>query len=62
MGVGTAWAKAGPVQQAVSLIKHALLELLVITDVCLCQYTEHGHCGLIKDGYVENDATLELLA
>ncbi len=48
--------------QAIRQIKEAVPELLVITDVCLCAYTDHGHCGLIKDGKVDNDSTLELLA
>ncbi|MBI1996495.1 MAG: porphobilinogen synthase, partial [Deltaproteobacteria bacterium] len=43
-------------------IKEKLPELLVITDVCLCEYTDHGHCGVVKNGDVDNDATLELLA
>ena len=61
--VGTgAYHPEGIVQQAVRAIKKAFPELLVITDVCLCEYTSHGHCGLIKDETVDNDATLELLA
>lgn len=56
------WAEDGIVQQAVSAIKDRLPEMVVITDVCLCEYTDHGHCGVIKDGKVDNDATLELLA
>jgi porphobilinogen synthase len=52
----------GVVQTAVRTIKQEFPELLVITDVCLCEYTSHGHCGVIKDGQVDNDATLELLA
>jgi porphobilinogen synthase len=52
----------GIVQQAVRAIKTAVPELTVITDVCFCEYTDHGHCGVIKDGRVDNDATLELLA
>ncbi|MBS4007329.1 MAG: porphobilinogen synthase [Clostridium sp.] len=50
------------VQQAVSALKQQFPELLVITDVCLCEYTSHGHCGLIEAGEVENDLTLSLLA
>ncbi|MBS3897683.1 MAG: porphobilinogen synthase [Dethiobacter sp.] len=50
------------VQQAVSALKRQFPELLVITDVCLCEYTSHGHCGLIEAGEVENDLTLSLLA
>ncbi len=52
----------GIVQRAVRAIKDAIPELCVITDVCMCEYTSHGHCGAIKDGDVDNDATLELLA
>ena len=57
-----AYAPAGIVQQAVKAIKDRLPELVVITDVCLCEYTSHGHCGIVKDGRVLNDPTLELLA
>src|SRR5947209_18138186 len=57
-----AWNDDAPVQQAVRALKKALPQLVVITDVCLCEYTEHGHCGVIRDGDVDNDATLELLA
>jgi len=58
-----AWDEEGVVQTAVRAIKQALPELLVITDVCLCEYTEHGHCGVLDEtGAVDNDATLELLA
>ena len=57
-----AYAPDGIVQQAVGAIKDAVPELLVITDVCMCEYTDHGHCGVIRDGDVDNDATLELLA
>ncbi len=61
--VGTgAYHPEGIVQQAVRAIKQEFPELLVITDVCLCEYTSHGHCGLIKNQTVDNDATLELLA
>jgi porphobilinogen synthase len=56
------WADDGIVQVAVSAIKDRLSEMVVITDVCLCEYTDHGHCGVIKNGEVDNDATLELLA
>jgi porphobilinogen synthase len=55
-------ADDGMVQQAVRAIKQELPDLLVITDVCLCEYTSHGHCGVLRDGSVANDATLELLA
>ena len=56
-----AYAEEGIVQQAIREIKSKLPELLVITDVCLCVYTDHGHCGVIKNGDVDNDSTLELL-
>lgn len=52
----------GIVQQAVRALKKELPELVVITDVCLCEYTDHGHCGKIVDGRVDNDATLDILA
>ncbi|MBW7995280.1 MAG: porphobilinogen synthase [Candidatus Glassbacteria bacterium] len=52
----------GVVQQAVGVLKKELPELCVITDVCLCEYTDHGHCGRIVDNDVDNDSTLELLA
>jgi porphobilinogen synthase len=57
-----AYSDEGIVQHAVKAIKNKLPDLVVITDVCLCEYTSHGHCGVIKDGTVQNDATLELLA
>jgi porphobilinogen synthase len=57
-----AWNDDAPVQQAVRALKHELPELVVITDVCLCEYTDHGHCGIIRDGDVDNDETLEALA
>lgn len=57
-----AWDDDGPVQRAVRAIKAAHPDLPVVTDVCLCEYTSHGHCGLIRDGDVDNDPTLELLA
>lgn len=57
-----AWDDEGPVQQAVRALKHELPELVVITDVCMCEYTDHGHCGILTpEGDVDNDATLELL-
>ncbi|HEX7227012.1 MAG TPA: porphobilinogen synthase [Candidatus Binatia bacterium] len=52
----------GVVQQAVRAIKDNVPELVVVTDVCLCEYTDHGHCGVIKNGVVDNDSTLGLLA
>ncbi|MHB1042748.1 MAG: porphobilinogen synthase [Eubacteriales bacterium] len=57
-----AYAEDGVVQEAARVIKREHPELLVITDVCLCEYTSHGHCGIIRDGVVQNDPTLELLA
>ncbi|HTU77474.1 MAG TPA: porphobilinogen synthase [Solirubrobacteraceae bacterium] len=58
-----AWDEAGVAQLATRAIKHAAPGLLVITDVCLCEYTSHGHCGLVReDGSVDNDASVELLA
>ena len=59
----SAWDPDGVVQLAVRAIKEAVPELLVLTDVCLCEYTTHGHCGLVReDGAIDNDGTLELLA
>lgn len=58
----SAWDANSPVQAAVRAIKAAMPDLVVITDVCLCQYTNHGHCGVLKGETVENDATLPLLA
>ncbi|MCX7725008.1 MAG: porphobilinogen synthase [Thermodesulfovibrio sp.] len=58
----SAYDDKGVVQQAVRAIKDTLPDLIVITDVCLCEYTSHGHCGIIKDGKVDNDSTLEVLA
>jgi porphobilinogen synthase len=58
----SAYHPKGVVQQAVRTIKKTAPDLLVITDVCLCEYTSHGHCGVVVDGYVDNDKTLELLA
>jgi len=57
-----AYARSGIIQQAIRAIKDKLPDLIVITDVCLCEYTSHGHCGVIIKGQVDNDATLELLA
>jgi porphobilinogen synthase len=58
-----AWEEEGVVQLATAAIKRAQPDLLVITDVCLCEYTEHGHCGVLReDGSVDNDASVELLA
>jgi porphobilinogen synthase len=57
-----AYARDGIVQQAVAAVKDKVPELVILTDVCLCEYTDHGHCGIIKDGLVDNDATLEILS
>ncbi len=57
-----AYHPQGVVQQAIRVIKQSVPELLVVTDVCLCEYTSHGHCGVVVDGYVDNDQTLSLLA
>lgn len=57
-----AYAEDGIIQKAIRAIKKGFPEMLVITDVCLCEYTSHGHCGVIEKGDVANDATLELLA
>jgi len=58
----SAYHPKGVIQQSIRAIKKATPDLLVITDVCLCEYTSHGHCGVVVDGYVDNDKTLELLA
>ncbi len=57
-----AWREDSTVCQAIRAIKKAVPELLVITDICLCAYTDHGHCGLLRDGKIDNDATLERLS
>jgi porphobilinogen synthase len=57
-----AYADDGIVQQAVRAVKDTVPDLLVVTDVCLCEYTSHGHCGIVEDGTVRNDPTVELLA
>jgi len=56
------YADDGIVQRAISAIKEKIPDMVVMTDVCLCEYTDHGHCGIIKDNRVDNDATLEILA
>ena len=56
-----AYANDGIIQKALRAIQASFPEMLVITDVCLCEYTSHGHCGVVEDGYVNNDKTLELL-
>ena len=55
-------AANGPVQRAIEAVRKAKLNLIVMTDICLCEYTDHGHCGVIKDGEVANDPTIEILA
>ncbi len=57
-----AWSDEAPVQAAVRALKKAFPDLCVITDVCLCEYTSHGHCGVVQEGEVQNDPTLDLLA
>lgn len=57
-----AYSSGGIVQQAIKAVKDSVPELLVITDVCLCEYTDHGHCGVVKGGQILNDPTVELLA
>src|SRR5881397_916928 len=57
-----AYAEDGIIQQAVRAVKDTIPDLLVITDVCLCEYKSHGHCGVVEDGRVKNDPTLDLLA
>jgi porphobilinogen synthase len=57
-----AYSEDGIIQRTIAALKAELPELTVITDVCLCEYTDHGHCGVIKDGDVDNDSTLQLLA
>jgi porphobilinogen synthase len=58
----SSFAEDGVVQQAISTIKDQLPDMVVMTDVCLCEYTDHGHCGIIMNGQVDNDATVEILA
>ena len=58
----SAWDATNPVQEAIRQLKRALPELVVISDVCLCQYTSHGHCGMLKGEKIDNDSTLPLLA
>ena len=57
-----AYSENGIIQETIRAIKAEVPKLLVITDVCMCEYTDHGHCGVIKDGDVDNDETLKLLA
>ncbi len=56
------YAESGIVQQAIRVSKRANPDLVVMTDVCMCQYTSHGHCGIVRDGQIDNDASLEYLA
>ncbi|NVL91074.1 MAG: porphobilinogen synthase [Desulfobacterales bacterium] len=58
----SAYAKNGIVQKTVKALKNKVKDLVIITDVCLCEYTDHGHCGVVQDGIIDNDATLDLLA
>jgi len=57
-----AYAEDGIVQRAISAVKENVPGLIVLTDVCLCQYTDHGHCGVIKDGRIDNDTTIDILS
>ncbi len=57
-----AWDEDGVVQRALRALRERFPELVLLTDVCLCEYTSHGHCGVVADGGIDNDATLELLA
>jgi porphobilinogen synthase len=57
-----AWIADGIVQRALRALRERFPELLLLTDVCLCEYTAHGHCGILRDGEVDNDSSLELLA
>src|SRR4051812_42826067 len=57
-----AYADDGIIQKATRAIKASFPDMIVVTDVCLCEYTSHGHCGVVENGYVQNDATLDLLA
>jgi len=61
LGTG-AYAPDGIVQKAIRAVKESVPEIAIITDVCLCQYTDHGHCGMVEDGRIDNDSTLDLLA
>ncbi|MBV9079560.1 MAG: porphobilinogen synthase, partial [Elusimicrobia bacterium] len=56
-----AYARNGIIQEAVRRLKKAVPELVVMTDLCFCEYTRHGHCGILKKGGVDNDATLKLV-
>ncbi len=61
-GATGAYASDGIVQRAVKALKSAVPETVVITDVCLCEHTSHGHCGIIRNGYLVNDPTIEIIA
>lgn len=58
----SSWVEDGIVQQAIKTIKNTIPEIVIITDVCLCEYTDHGHCGIPRGGMIDNDVTLEYLA
>src|SRR6185312_10783938 len=58
----SAWDDKGPVPNAVRALKKHYPQLVVMTDVCMCEYTDHGHCGILRDGEVDNDESLQLLA
>ena len=58
----SAWDERGPVQSALRSLSRELPDLVRVADVCLCEYTDHGHCGVLRNGHVDNDATLPLLA
>src|SRR6185369_2577898 len=58
----SAWDDKGAVQMGVRALKKEFPQLVTITDVCMCEYTDHGHCGVLRDGEVDNDATLALLS
>jgi porphobilinogen synthase len=57
-----AYDEHGVVQEAIRAVKNATTDVVVMSDVCLCQYTDHGHCGVVRDGRIDNDASVELLA
>ena len=57
-----AYDEQGIIQEAIRVIKQAVPNMLVVTDVCLCEYTDHGHCGIVEDGRIDNDRTIDLLA
>ncbi|MBF0259035.1 MAG: porphobilinogen synthase, partial [Desulfamplus sp.] len=57
-----AYASDGIVQKAIKAVKESLPDMAVVTDVCLCQYTDHGHCGIVDNGKIDNDASLDLIA